>query len=38
VERALGKGHNDNVDTNIIPSTQDLRDLLFRLGYNQLKT
>jgi integrase len=35
VERMLGDGFNDNVKTNIIPITQDLKDLLLRLGYNQ---
>ncbi len=37
VERILGDGFNDNVKTNIIPITKDLKELLLRLGYNQYK-
>ncbi len=33
VERMLGDGFNDNVQTNVIPITKDLRKLLFKLGY-----
>ncbi len=37
VERILGEGYNDNVDTNIISITKDLKNLLLRLGYNKHK-
>ncbi|MDH7447851.1 hypothetical protein [Aquimarina sp. 2201CG14-23] len=37
VERILGEGFNDNVQTNIIPITKDLKNLLIRLGYNEHK-
>lgn len=37
VERMLGEGYNDNVNTNIIPITKDLKKLLLRLGYNKQK-
>ncbi len=37
VERMLGDGYNDNVQTNVIPITQDLKELLFKLGYEEHK-
>jgi site-specific recombinase XerD len=37
VERILGDGFNDNVDTNIIPITKDLKNLLLRLNYEEKK-
>lgn len=37
VERMLGEGFNDNVQTNIIPITKDLKKLLLKLGYEKYK-
>lgn len=37
VERQLGEGFNDNVAPKIIPITKSLKNLLYRLGYDNKK-